>query len=284
MTVRNPLMRHEWQSEIFQCKSNDISTFTSLLHTQLDRHDFTATTLGTVDGYPILACESRFYDPEKPSVLVSAGFHGEEPAGPWGLLHLLTKWEDGGPHSLNITLLPLVNPTGFLRGTRFNYNEQNPNRGFGFKDGRVLVQEDTSEEGKILIANSALLEESSRDGILTCHEDVLQTGSYLYTFEESSRPGIFSLTLLDTLKSCVALTDATEIDGLPLEGHLIHNHFDTSFESYLVQAGAKVGVCSETGARQPIDQRILANSALSATSLSKQNVRFEFSFPSWYRC
>ncbi|WP_434362005.1 M14 family metallocarboxypeptidase [Parasalinivibrio latis] len=269
MTARNPLMRHEWHSEIFQCKSNDISTFNSLLNHQLERHGFTVNTLGETNGYPILACKSRFYDPDKPSVLVSAGFHGEEPAGPWGLLHLLTHWEDGGPHSLNITLLPLVNPTGFLRGTRFNYNEENPNRGFGFKDGRAVELEDTSEEGRILISHASMLEQASRDGILTCHEDVLETGSYLYTFEESVRPGMFSLTLLDTLKSCVALTDASEIDGLPVEGHIIHNNFDTSFESYLVQAGAKVGVCSETGARQPIDLRILANSALISNFLEQ---------------
>lgn len=63
-------------------------------------------------------------------MLISAGFHGEEAAGPWGMLHFLSELQQDIFERINLSLLPLVNPTGFAKGHRFNKFGENPNRGF----------------------------------------------------------------------------------------------------------------------------------------------------------
>jgi hypothetical protein len=63
-----------------------------------------------------------------PGVALSAGVHGDEPAGPWALLSIV---RDGllDP-AFNYRLWPCTNPTGYQLGTRENAEGQDINRSF----------------------------------------------------------------------------------------------------------------------------------------------------------
>ncbi len=74
---------------------------------------------------------------------------------------------------------------------------------------------------------------------MTCHEDVLQQHTYIYSFEPRQSPGQFSLQLRDTLGRFFDIAADGDIDGCPVQDGVIFNHFDTSFEAWLVRTGAR---------------------------------------------
>ena len=81
--------------------------------------------------------------------LVTAGFHGEEPAGP---LSILTHLEELLDHALArdvaLTLYPCVNPSGFEAGHRYNASGEEPNNDFIRYEVRPGVVEYEVEEGE----------------------------------------------------------------------------------------------------------------------------------------
>ncbi|WP_281212755.1 M14 family metallopeptidase [Shewanella insulae] len=262
MSSRDPFQSFTWHSDIFSCQSNDISSFSARLTEQANRLGLQVRKLGDAGPHPLELYQSPAQKADQPSILISAGFHGEEAAGPWGLLYFLNELEPELFGQLNLSLLPLVNPTGFKRGHRFNKLGQNPNRGFVLDNGRGRSNQDTSSEGELLLAHSQLLAAASRDGILTCHEDVLLSDTYIYSFEANQQPGQFSRELRDALGHYFPIAQDGLIDDCPVQDGIIFNHFDLSFEAFLVRLGASVGVCSETPGQQGFDQRVLANAAI----------------------
>lgn len=262
MTSRDPFKSYIWKSDIFSCDSNDIDTFYACLNEQVSRLGLLERKLGEAGNYPINFYQSPTQKTLRPSLLISAGFHGSEPAGPWGMLHFLNELKPELFDHINLSLLPLVNPTGFKRGHRFNQSGENPNRGFVLDNDRAKSNGDTSAEGKALLEHSKLLQAASKDGILSCHEDVQQKGAYIYSFESNQNPSQFSKTLRDTLGQYFSIAQDGKIDGCTVKDGIIFNQFDHSFEAFLVNLGANVGVCSETPGKQNIDQRIIANSAI----------------------
>ncbi|MDF0533144.1 M14 family metallocarboxypeptidase [Shewanella sp. A32] len=258
MNSRTPYQTFRWHSEIFDCYSNDIEQFERQLLQETARLQLKPRVIGHIDGWPLQLWQSPAANAGLPSVLISSGFHGEEAAGPWGMLHFMSELTDTIFTQINLTLLPLANPTGFSKGHRFNRFGENPNRGYlSVGDGAT-----PSVEGKLLLAHAQLLLAASRDGILTCHEDILSQQTYLYAFEPSKQPGAFSQGLLAALTQYFPVTEAAVIDDCPVENGIIFNHFDSSFEAWLVRSGAKAGACSETPAKANFDRRILANSAV----------------------
>jgi hypothetical protein len=253
---------YEWKSNIFNCQSNDIDAFYALLAKEVTRLGLDETTLGVAGSFPVNLYQSPGQKTGLPRLLISAGFHGEEAAGPWGMLHFLRGITPDLFDNVNLSLLPLVNPTGFNRGNRLNEQGENPNRGFIPENDRSERDEQPSAEGTLLLASGALLQAASRDGILTCHEDVLLDDTYIYSFEGSDNPSSFSIEMRDTLGRYFPIAADGKIDDCPIVNGIIFNHYDLSFEAFLVRMGASVGVCSETPGQQDFDQRILANSAI----------------------
>ncbi len=106
-------------------------------------------------------------DANAPSVVISAGVHGDEPAGPWALLSIV---RDGllDPR-FAYRIWPCLNPSGYLSGTRHNAEGNDVNRSFS-RGGT------TPEARAIITAN--------RDRrfvlALDLHEDFEADGCYLY--------------------------------------------------------------------------------------------------------
>src|SRR6185436_1963931 len=67
----------------------------------------------------------------KKRVLITAGFHGEEPAGP---LTLATHFGKIAAYAkkrrVGLTVFPCINPSGFELGTRYNASDEKPNNDF----------------------------------------------------------------------------------------------------------------------------------------------------------
>ncbi len=138
---------------------------------------------------------------------VSAGIHGDEPAGPLALLELLR--EDEWPEKLTLVMFPLLNPEGYAVGSRTNRFGIDLNR-----DYRARAAVETQR-------HLACLDKLGRFATAVClHEDWESAGVYLYE------------VLADGLESwageVLAITDgylprerATEIDGHPARDGVI---------------------------------------------------------------
>jgi hypothetical protein len=218
---------------------------------------FELKTLGTACGEPLLMLRCGAIAPSAPRLLVASGFHGEEPAGPWGLLEFLEAADQELLSRVQLTLLPLINVTGFRAGTRFNMHGQNPNRGY-----LSLPGENPSNEGRLLLDHGDLLLEAARDGLLTCHEDVLLSHGYIYACERAATPGEFSQTLLAANAAHFPVHPDGAVDDCPISGGIVFNHYDSSFESWLMELGAARAACVETPGQHPIERRIAAQRAM----------------------
>jgi len=133
-------------------------------------------------------------DSVSPTVSVTAGMHGDEPATPWALLSMV---RDGLLDSrFAYRLWPCVNPSGYEAGTRTNAEGQDVNRGFS-RGGT------TPEARAIFTAN--------RDRrfvlALDLHEDFEADGSYVYELLRAGAAPRFSASIV------AALDDA----GLPVQ-------------------------------------------------------------------
>ena len=126
-------------------------------------------------GHPIYMLQCGEGDK---SVFLSAGMHGDEPAGVEALIRFLEgsgdtgegikKWYD----KYQFTIIPCINPAGIEKGTRENIKGVDLNRKFGGRAGK-----DTPEE--VMIVQRAV-EGKRFDLYIDFHEDIEGEGFYLY--------------------------------------------------------------------------------------------------------
>lgn len=93
----------------------------------------------SVQGNPLFYQTFGFDDPENtgPVNLFMCGIHGDEETSIYLCFHLVREILFDNPDSLKdfkIVVAPLVNPDGFLAGTRVNANGVDPNRNLPTKD------------------------------------------------------------------------------------------------------------------------------------------------------
>lgn len=222
--------------------------------------------LGRIKGERMLLATPK--ESGKKSVLVVSGFHGNEFSGPWGICKFLASKSkpEGLLESLNVSFLPVVNPSAFMRNTRYNEWGEEPNQGF-FSDGEPL-----SKEGRILADNMKELVTLAKDGFLSLHESA-ENDKYFFYLLQKKLDEKLRKSLLETALSYFKI----QPDGVysPMAGQLdnvkggcVHNQWDASFEHYLYTQGTPFAVTSETPmAKIELPQRINANASIISTVL-----------------
>ncbi len=238
--------------------SNNLCSFETELAACAKARGLRIEPLGSALGHTLTIATRAARRAPAARLLIAAGFHGEEPAGPWGMVEFLRLAPDALLDRAELSLIPLVNASGFAAGRRLNDSGENPNRGYGARCGDDLP----SAEGRVLVAHGQRLLHAAADGLLCCHEDLAEHATYAYTFEPGRAPGAFSHGLIDTAARYFALPPDGEIDGLPVRNGLIHNHYDGSFEAWLCESGVPAAACIETPGQQDFGRRVLAQAAL----------------------
>lgn len=223
--------------------------------------------LGYVEEYPLyLLTPEKFYE-GKDNILSAGGFHGDEAAGPWGLLEYLETAEPDLLHGSNHSFLPLVNPTGFVNGQRLNIYGENPNRGFiavppEMEKGATGNNSTPSAEGKILMKHFIRLHSMARDGFVTQHEDWRLSESFVFANEYRSSPGALPLRLKDVAAKHFSLMPDGGNEYLPdapVKDGIWMNDEDSSFECLLHYRKVPCTVATETPGQMPPVQRIACN-------------------------
>jgi murein peptide amidase A len=133
-----------------------------------------------------------------PNFYLSAGIHGDEPAGPLAILRLLEedRWPDA-----HFWVVPCLNPTGFLQNTRENGVGIDLNRDF-------LSPGSTEVQGQIKWLTSL----PQLDLVLLFHEDWEANGFYCYELNGDGRPPLAE-SMIEAVSALCPIEHQNEIEG-----------------------------------------------------------------------
>lgn len=137
-----------------------------------------------------------------PNFYLSAGIHGDEPAGPLALLELLR--EDAWPTG-NYWMIPCLNPDGFSANTRENAQGIDLNRDYRhLKSPEVMGQIDWLTRLPRLHLT------------LLLHEDWEANGFYCYELNLGNAPSL-APAMVSAVSSVCPIEHVPEVDGRPMD-------------------------------------------------------------------
>jgi len=186
----------------------DIRAVLQLIASAASARGWTAEVFHAHSGFDWLALHRPARGPGAAArIYISAGIHGDEPAGPLAALRLIQ--EDFWPENTEIFLLPCLNPLGFTLNQRGNPDGVDLNR--DYRNPRSL-----EARGHI-----AWLERQPSFELYLClHEDWESHGFYLYEQNPDQRP-----TLAESMISAVApvcpVDQSAIIEGRAAQGGII---------------------------------------------------------------
>ena len=200
--------------------------------------------------------------------LISAGIHGDEPAG----VRAVCEFLESGRHlpfldTWELTVLPCINPYGFEHGTRENHQEIDLNRMFReeFPPAEVALTQ-------------SIVTSSSCDLSLELHEDCESSGYYLYEKAESPQKIRLGFRIIEAVKDLMPINKDEKIEGTPSERGVIHRLKDPKdmewwpMALYSLANGPTHCITLETATHFPMETRIEAHITALETALSNFQV------------
>src|SRR3972149_2752458 len=223
--------------------------------------DLQVTLIASLEsGHPINMVQ---YGEGEKNVFLSAGMHGDEPAGVEALLRFLEGSGKAGEYigkwhgKYQFTIIPCINPTGIENGTRENIKGIDLNREFGGKAGK-----DTPEEVRIL---QRAVEGRRFDLYIDFHEDIEGEGFYLY---EVLRKGgrYIGAEIISDMSTRYTIDLRDRIDGFnncrgvicpqKEEKTFPVKRSNLPFPLYMYLKGTRYCLTMETPTRFPLEDRV----------------------------
>ena len=205
----------------------------------------------TIDGN-VVAWEK---EGRGPTIYLSAGIHGDEPAGPLALLRLMEEgFFRGECHWL---ICPALNPGGLAASTREN------------RAGADLNRDYLLRENPETAAHAAWLEAGSvPDVFVSLHEDWESAGFYFYEINLGEENPDRAEELLSAVSGQFAPEPGPEIDGHEVRGpgwifHRAEADLPDSWPEaiFLAKRGCPLSFTFETPSSAPLERRIEAHIA-----------------------
>ena len=231
----------------------DPSAFTLRIQTAAHANGFRVETFGEMTGVPLFALTKRTRGPRS-RIYLSAGIHGDEPAGPLALLDVIERGilDDRA----GWFICPLLNPAGFIRRTRENAEGVDLNR--DYKALRSLE----------IQAHARWLQRQPNFDLALClHEDWEARGYYLYELNPLQRASLAPAMLAAASRVC-PLETATTIDGRRIAEPAIIRPIDDPLQRetwpeaiYLRAHHARLSYTIETPTSLPLANRVAAHCA-----------------------
>ncbi len=200
--------------------------------------------------WPLIGLEIGDRSPSMPRVYISAGVHGDEPAGALALL----EWTQQHATELPGTwyLAPLVNPGGWDAGTRENPDGIDLNRDYGKPQSIETTQHQRWLESLPPISL-----------FISLHEDYETEGFYLYSLNNPE----LGRQIIDAVSSVMPI-EQNQADGHELQQGLVQT---SPLETILQEMGDSlpealwfyqrfrtINLTTETPSCRPLQERIAA--------------------------
>jgi predicted deacylase len=217
-------------------------------------HRWTVEAFGRAGDCKLLAL--RGPPPAKPyaqraaRVYISAGIHGDEPAGPLAARRLLE--ENRWPPGLEVWLCPCLNPAGFRLNCREN------------AAGIDLNRQYLHPQAEETIAHLAWLRRQPGFDLCLClHEDWESNGFYLYELSPDSRSSIAEPIIAHVSEVC-PVDRAEMIEGRPAQNGIIRPAVDLRARRdwpeafFLVSSKTRHSITLEAPSDFPLSGRVAA--------------------------
>ncbi len=244
-------------SEVFEWQD-----FQARFRLAAEANGFLATTLAELDAGNLVVWEKLGIGPR---IYLSAGIHGDEPAGPLALLDLLR----GGFFSEHFhwLLCPALNPTGLAAHTRENIEGVDMNRDYFRRSTREVR------------AHAAWLDAlETPDLFISLHEDWETQGFYFYEINLGSENRGRTRRILESVAQWFSPEPGPVIDGhaATAPGWIYHASEPDVPEGWpeaihLAKKGCPLSFTFETPSRAPLPHRVAAHAA--AVRAACQSVR-----------
>ncbi len=235
--------------------------FLARLEAAATKAKFRIERFGEIAGYPLVALTKRTPGP-RPRIYVSAGIHGDEPAGPLALVEMI---EAGAFDSrAGWFLCPMLNPVGFVRRTRENAEGVDLNR-----DYKALKSAEIQAHARWL------KRQPNFELVLCLHEDWESKGYYLYELNPTGRPSL-AHPMIEAVSRVCPIETATVIDGReisepgiirPVSDPLLRELWPESI--YLRAHHTVQSYTLETPSAFPLGQRVAAHCTAVETAIGK---------------
>jgi hypothetical protein len=213
------------------------------------RHGWTTEVFHEVPGFKWLALHhAARLPPPATRLYLSAGIHGDEPAGPLAALRLIE--ENRWPENIEIVLLPCLNPLGFTLNRRENAGGIDLNRDY---------RQSQATESRAHIA--WLEQQPGFDRYLCLHEDWEAHGFYLYEQNPDHQPSLAD-DMIAAVKKVCPIDPAEIIEGRVAQGGIIHPKFaplerpDWPEAFYLISYKSRQGYTLEAPSDFPLATRV----------------------------
>lgn len=174
-------------------------------------HGWSVEELPATDALRLLALR-RTVPQARRRVYLSAGIHGDEPAGPLAARELLR--ENIWPADADIWLCPCLNPIGCERRTREN------------GDGIDLNRDYRHLESAEIRAHVRWLEQQPRFDLVLClHEDWESHGFYIYELNAGDQPPL-GPRIVQRVETICPVDRSAQIDGWTARDGVITTNLD----------------------------------------------------------
>ncbi|MGL5017353.1 MAG: M14 family metallopeptidase [Luteolibacter sp.] len=190
-----------------------------------------------------------------PRVYLSAGIHGDEPAGPLALLELLR--EGYFNQAIHWMLGPALNPTGLAALTRENACGIDLNRDYWLR-----------ETPEVLAHTQWLDARPAPDLFISLHEDWETTGFYFYEINLGTEDLDRTRSILAAVEPWFHPEPGPIIDGHDISGpgwiyHIAEPDLPEAWPEaiYLAKMGCPISFTFETPSHAPLHQRVAAHTA-----------------------
>ncbi|MGB0993642.1 MAG: M14 family metallopeptidase [Akkermansiaceae bacterium] len=208
---------------------------------------FLGESMGEVEGFNMPAYVKKAEG--RPRVYMSAGMHGDEPAGVVSLLELMQ--EGFFCDQVEWRVCPVINPTGLAAGTRENFQGVDVNRDY--------LNRNTSEAR----AHIDWLERQPVPGMfISLHEDWESTGFYLYEIQKHACRS-HAVEILKAAEGAIITEPSPLIDDHKVRepGWIFHKpraDFPDEWPEaiYMAERGTTVSYTLETPSSLPLSERV----------------------------
>lgn len=192
-------------------------------------------------------------------IYISAGIHGDEPAGPLALRQLLQ--EHSWPANADIFLCPCLNPEGFRLNRREN------------EDGIDLNRDFLHLQTPAIRAHTAwLLRQPPFDVCLCLHEDWESHGFYIYELNPDNRPSL-APEMIQSVAPVCPIDLSPLIEGRDASGGILRPNPDLHSRPqwpeafFLLQNKTRLSYTLEAPSDFPLPTRVAALVAATRTAL-----------------
>ncbi len=216
-------------------------------------------------NFEIFALHRKAAQPALPArrVYISAGIHGDEPAGPLALWQMLQA--DEWPAAFEYWLCPCLNPTGFFLNSRENEDRKDMNR-----DYRHL------ETGEVAAHVRWLERQPQFEAAFCLHEDWESPGFYVYEVNPDQRPPL-APKMVESVSAVCPIDLSPVIEGREALGGIINPSIDPAQRPlwpeafWLLQNKTRLVYTLEAPSDFPLEVRVRALVAAMKSALNQLN-------------